>query len=88
MRYDFNENKVYSATIDGEPIISFIIPVANQSDQYAVGIGRRVGIVQWVCRLIDGITFNARKNFLFCFIFIIILLGWCLKEGKTWSNLL
>lgn len=47
LRYDFAENKVYSAKIDGEPVVSFIIPVANTIDQYAVGIGRRVGIVQW-----------------------------------------
>jgi len=51
LRYDFKENKTYSATIDGEPIVSFIIPVANSvdhyADRYAVGIGRRVGIIQW-----------------------------------------
>lgn len=55
LRYDFNENKVYSAKIDGEPIVSFIIPVANTIDQYAVGIGRRVGIVQW-----DGKSTKAK----------------------------
>lgn len=51
LRYDFKENKTYSAKIDGEPVVSFIIPVANSvdhySDRYAVGIGRRVGIIQW-----------------------------------------
>lgn len=47
LRYDQNENVVYSATIDAEPVVSFILPVANTTDQYAVGIGRRVGIVQW-----------------------------------------
>lgn len=55
LRYDYKENKVYSATIDGEQVVSFIIPVANQSDQYAVGIGRRVGIVNW-----DGVSPNAK----------------------------
>lgn len=47
LRYDFNENKTYSATIDGEPVVSFIIPVAGTTDQFAIGIGRRVGVVQW-----------------------------------------
>lgn len=55
LRYDFNENKVYSATIDHEPVVSFIIPHANTTmDEYALGIGLRVGIVHW-----DGITSKA-----------------------------
>ncbi|XP_031628235.1 regucalcin-like [Contarinia nasturtii] len=59
LRYDYNENKVYSAKIDGEPIVGFIIPVANTTktcdfDEYAVGLGRRVGIVHW-----DGKTRKA-----------------------------
>lgn len=55
LRYDFKENKVYSAKIDGEPVVSFIIPVANAIDQFAVGIGRRVGIVNW-----DGVSPKAK----------------------------
>lgn len=54
LRYDYNENKVYGATVDGEPVVSFIIPMANASDRYAIGIGRRVGIVAW-----DGKSPNA-----------------------------
>lgn len=55
LRYDYKENKVYSAKIDGESVVSFIIPVANQTDQYAVGIGSRVGIVHW-----DGVSPQAK----------------------------
>lgn len=55
LRYDYKENKVYSAKIDREPVVSFIIPVANAVDQYAVGIGRRVGIVTW-----DGFSPKAK----------------------------
>lgn len=55
LRYDYKEKKVYSAKIDGEPVVSFIIPVANTTDQYAVGIGRRVGIIQW-----DGVSPKAK----------------------------
>lgn len=52
LRYDYDENKVYSATVDGESSIGFIIPVANITktsdyDEYALGLGRRVGIVHW-----------------------------------------
>lgn len=52
LRYDFKENKVYSAKIDGEPIVGFIIPVS--ADEFAVGLDRRVGVVQW-----DGISSKA-----------------------------
>lgn len=38
----------------GEPVVSFIIPVDGHSDQFAVGIGRRVGIIRW-----DGRSDNA-----------------------------
>lgn len=38
----------------GEPVVSFIIPVEGTTDQFAVGIGRRVGVVQW-----DGKSTNA-----------------------------
>lgn len=45
LRYDFNENKIYSATIDGETSVGFIIPVANATktcefDEYALGLSR------------------------------------------------
>lgn len=47
LRYDFNENKVYAAGIDGEPVTPFVIPVANTTDKFAVGLGRRLGIAKW-----------------------------------------
>lgn len=47
LRYDFNEDKVYTAGIDGETVTPFVIPVANTADQFAVGLGRRVAIVKW-----------------------------------------
>lgn len=54
LRYDTKENKVYAATVDQEPVVSFIIPVANATNKYAIGIGRRVGIINW-----DGISSKA-----------------------------
>lgn len=47
LRYDFKENKVYTAGIDGETLTPFIIPTANAPNEFAVGFGRRVGIVDW-----------------------------------------
>lgn len=47
LRYDVKEEKVYAATVDQEPVVSFIIPVANTTDKYAIGIGQRVGIIHW-----------------------------------------
>lgn len=47
-RYDYNENKVYAATIDlEEPVVGFIIPQANTLNKYVIGLGKRVGVVQW-----------------------------------------
>lgn len=55
-RYDFAENKVYSAAIDlEEPVVGFIIPHANCTlDEYVIGIGKRVGVVHW-----DGVAKKA-----------------------------
>lgn len=47
LRYDTKENKVYAATVDQEPVVSFIIPLANATGKYAIGIGHRVGIISW-----------------------------------------
>lgn len=57
LRYDYKENKVYSATIDGENIIAFIIPVADTTDEFALGLGRRVAKVRW-----DGKSPKATLN--------------------------
>lgn len=46
-RYDYAENKTYGATVDGEPVIGFIIPVEGSKNEFAIGIGRRVGIISW-----------------------------------------
>ncbi|KAG4068696.1 hypothetical protein HA402_002387 [Bradysia odoriphaga] len=32
---------------DGEPVIGFIIPVEGSKNEFAIGIGRRVGIISW-----------------------------------------
>lgn len=47
LRYDAKENKVYSAMVYQEPVVSFIIPIAKTTNKYAIGIGRRVGIICW-----------------------------------------
>lgn len=46
-RYDAKENKTYGAKMDFEEHVSFIIPVAETTDQFAVGLRRRVGVIQW-----------------------------------------
>lgn len=41
-------NNLHNQSIlDQEPVVSFIIPVENSTDEFAVGIGRRIGIVRW-----------------------------------------
>lgn len=54
-RHDAKENKIYSASIEGEPYVSYIIPVAGTTNFFVVGIGRRVGIIQW-----DGKSSEAK----------------------------
>ncbi|XP_055681180.1 regucalcin isoform X1 [Lutzomyia longipalpis] len=46
-RYNYAENKTYTATVEKEPVISFIIPVEGNDSEFAIGIGRRVGIATW-----------------------------------------
>ncbi|XP_055308567.1 regucalcin-like isoform X1 [Sitodiplosis mosellana] len=66
LRYDFDENKVYAAGIDGELVTPFVIPVANSSNEFAVGLDRRVGIVQWDGKspkaTLDSIAFEVDSD--------------------------
>lgn len=55
LRYCPLKHRVYGAKIDGEPVVSFIVPVARASDEFAVGIVHRVGIIRW-----DGQSPNAK----------------------------
>ncbi|XP_055709062.1 regucalcin-like isoform X2 [Phlebotomus papatasi] len=54
-RYSYAENKTYSATVEKEPVISFIVPVEGNDSEFAIGIGRRVGVVTW-----DGKSATAK----------------------------
>jgi len=51
MRYSYVENRVYESKLLGESFASFIIPIENTTDKFAVGCLRRVVIVHW-----DGIS--------------------------------
>lgn len=35
------------SNLEGEKVVSFVFPVDGTTDQFAIGIGRRVGIVTW-----------------------------------------
>ncbi|XP_054738924.1 regucalcin-like isoform X2 [Anastrepha obliqua] len=50
-RYDHQQNKTYSAIVEGEKLASFIIPVEGESGKFAVGCERRVVVVSW-----DGVS--------------------------------
>ncbi|KAG4068206.1 hypothetical protein HA402_008847 [Bradysia odoriphaga] len=47
LRYDYKEDKVYAAGIAGEIVTPFVIPIADTTNDLAVGLGRRVGRVEW-----------------------------------------
>uniref|UniRef100_A0A182P695 Regucalcin n=1 Tax=Anopheles epiroticus TaxID=199890 RepID=A0A182P695_9DIPT len=46
-RYDYAENKTYNATIDGFPVISFIIPVKGNDRHFIIGTDRKVTLIDW-----------------------------------------
>ncbi|XP_055641532.1 regucalcin-like isoform X2 [Toxorhynchites rutilus septentrionalis] len=47
LRYDYADNKTYSATIDGISPISPIILIQGKSDQYIIGSGNKLILVSW-----------------------------------------
>ncbi|ALC49810.1 smp-30 [Drosophila busckii] len=47
LRYDYKQNKVYKAQIEGEKLAGFVLPIAGNPQEFAVGCGRRVVIVNW-----------------------------------------
>ncbi|XP_054740037.1 regucalcin-like [Anastrepha obliqua] len=55
LRYDYKENKTYTAVLEGEQYASFIVPVEGESGKFAVGCDRRVAIVAW-----DGVSPTAK----------------------------
>ncbi|XP_069965434.1 regucalcin isoform X2 [Bactrocera oleae] len=55
LRYDYKENKTYSAVLEGEEYASFIIPIEGESGKFVVGCSRRVVVVAW-----DGVAPKAK----------------------------
>lgn len=47
LRYCLAEEIVYCAKIPGQPVVTFIIPVAGTKDQFVVGLSRAVGVIRW-----------------------------------------
>lgn len=48
LRYDYRENRVYSARIRNRTeFTSFIIPIECKKNQFAVGLGRNIEIIYW-----------------------------------------
>ncbi|XP_068155730.1 regucalcin-like [Drosophila tropicalis] len=50
-RYDYKQNKVYKAKVEGETFATFILPVEGNPLEFAVGCDRRAAIVNW-----DGVS--------------------------------
>lgn len=47
LRYDYAENKTYSATIDDVTPISMIILIQGKPGQYVLGVGNKLTLVSW-----------------------------------------
>ncbi|XP_055545052.1 regucalcin-like [Wyeomyia smithii] len=54
LRYDFKENRTYSANIPGITHVSFIIPVKGKSEEIVLGSRTRLILVKW-----DGLSAAA-----------------------------
>lgn len=46
-RYDYDENRVYTATIDGARTLLFLLPIKYTTDQFLIGIDRTAVIARW-----------------------------------------
>lgn len=46
-RYDMRKNRIYSATLDGNEVPSFLIPLKNRPNHFACGIERTVKVIKW-----------------------------------------
>uniref|UniRef100_A0A182MZB9 Regucalcin n=1 Tax=Anopheles dirus TaxID=7168 RepID=A0A182MZB9_9DIPT len=46
-RYDWQEGKTYSATLEGSTYASFVIPVKGRRGEFVVGSGTRLLLVSW-----------------------------------------
>uniref|UniRef100_A0A182QHN4 Regucalcin n=1 Tax=Anopheles farauti TaxID=69004 RepID=A0A182QHN4_9DIPT len=55
-RYDWVENKTYSATIEGSTYASFVIPVKGRRGEFVVGSGTRLLLVSWDGRAATATT--------------------------------
>lgn len=51
LRYDLKENKTYAATVDNEPLMTFVLPVGGTDDQFLVGTKNEAKIIRW-----DGVS--------------------------------
>uniref|UniRef100_A0A182ISS8 Regucalcin n=1 Tax=Anopheles atroparvus TaxID=41427 RepID=A0A182ISS8_ANOAO len=47
LRYDYKENRTYSAGLDGAKSISFIVLVASQPEHFVIGENNRVTLIRW-----------------------------------------
>lgn len=47
LRYNYDENRVYTATIDGARTLLFLLPIECTKDQFLVGIDRTAVIAKW-----------------------------------------
>lgn len=47
LRYDYDENRVYSASVEGARTLLFLLPISCTRDLFLVGIDKTAVIVRW-----------------------------------------
>lgn len=47
LRYDYKENKTYSALVDNVPLMTFVLPIENTTDEFLVGAQHAAKVIRW-----------------------------------------
>ncbi|XP_055300055.1 regucalcin-like isoform X2 [Sitodiplosis mosellana] len=47
LRYDYKENKTYPATVDNVPLMTFVLPIENSTDEFLVGSDTIAKVIRW-----------------------------------------
>lgn len=58
-RFDYLENHTYSATVPGEPLMTFVLPVQNTTDEFLIGTKNAAKVIRWDGRSEKGVVLRT-----------------------------
>lgn len=59
LRYDYRENRTYAATVDNEPLMTFVLPVHNTSDEFLIGAKHAAKVIRWDGKSSKGVVLRT-----------------------------